>query len=1187
MNNLMDVLSKAPAVSSNVLQMTKALANLAAQGSNVGAAGTSLAKSVNNAGAAMDATTKRARSFSSVLGSIYQKIFWLTRSGDKLWNSIESSMDYIETLNYFNAAFGQVADAAAEQWKEAGYASAEEYYNSFSSRAKELTSKMTGFSVNDDGTLTATGSASLGIDPNKLMNYQAMFGQMSSSMGVASETALKLSQALTEIGGDLASVKNMDFDKVWNDMASGLAGMSRTLDKYGVNIRNVNLQQKLLDLGINENIASLNQNDKALLRAIILLDSTRYAWGDLADTLDQPANQLCLLESNFNNLSRTIGNLFLPVVSKVLPYVNGLAIALQRLFSWIGGLLGIDMGGITSSVGSSDFDFSGLIEDTDDLTGSLEDAAKAADKLRKGIRSFDELNVITTQEDSGAGTAGGGGISSGLLDAAFDKAFSEYQAAWDEAFANMENRADDFADKVEKYLQPVKDIIQDFAVGDFFKAGQDTSNLAAGIFNFFADAIDNVDWYGIGENIGDYLEGIEWIKVLGSVGHFIWEALKASLELWAGAFDVAPIETAVLAFAVMPNLLKLITGTKFSKGLSNLFGKFKNFYSTAKELGKGNVFSGLSGAIDQVRDNMGLLNKVAITAVAGFAEYKIISDTTENLVKGTENLVSGVAKIGGAAATAGTAMYVALGPAGAVAAAITGLTAGLIGIDNAFIEIRNEAREREEIEKYGDTLENISIKAQEASSNLLEASDARLAAVANTGEIDVSYIETLADKYFELSQKIGLSADEQSELKLASEKLVGYFPELEEFYDSTTGLLDVQRETLEELVEQKEKELMLSAISDQWEAALKDQIEAQNNLRDNTNNLKTATSELSAAYAEMEEYQKSFADPSMANLQDYWDKIGELTLAVETYTEATSGAKEALETVNNEVENYSTMYSDWSNGAKEKGEDFGIGYAKGIEESADAALAEAKKMVSSAMDGMAEEQESNSPSKKTKELGKYAVEGYNLGILANEKSTLMIASTYVSNVIHRFSQLADSLGQIGKDAMSGLYNGLASMESSLYTKTEEIAGNVAKTIRTTLDIHSPSRVMFELGEFTMEGFQLGMENLYGNMQKSVEEFGGTLQFDIAPPPQPAYADYYKSYAFPAPEYSNYSYYDSQNDFDTSETNALLRQQNELLVAILQKPNIDKNDVFDAARAVYKDKASRRYGSSTAFDPVWG
>ena len=470
LKNLMQTLSTAPEVSQRVLQMTTALGNLASQGSKVASATNALQgnggkiKNVFSAiyqplkkvsdritifGNNVQKANKKAKSFSSTIGSLYQKFFLLKWGFDSLWDSIESSMNYLEVLNYFDAAFGQVADNAVGQWEEAGYSSAEAYYNSFSERAKELTAKMSGYTIGDNGILESTGAASLGINPSKLMNYQAMFAQMSNSMGVASETSLLLSQALTEIGADLASVKNMNFDKVWTDMASGLAGMSRTLDKYGVNIRNVNLQEKLHELGINANIQALNQNEKALLRTIILLDSTRYAWGDLADTLNMPANQIRLLNANFENLARTIGSIFLPIVSKVLPYINGLVIALQRLFGWIAKLMGVDLSGLTSSVGSGGDGIGDLLGDVDDLGTSLDDATGSAKKLKQQLQGFDALNVISSPQDSGMADLGGGGIG-GLLDDAFLDAFSEYQKAWDEAFANVENRAEEIADSIEK-----------------------------------------------------------------------------------------------------------------------------------------------------------------------------------------------------------------------------------------------------------------------------------------------------------------------------------------------------------------------------------------------------------------------------------------------------------------------------------------------------------------------------------------------------------------------------------------------------------------------------------------------------------------------------------------------------------------------------------------------------------------
>lgn len=559
LNSMMNTLSKAPTVSSNLINMTTALAGLANQGSKVGSTTRSMTSSLNGYSASAQRASKSSKGLASVFGSLYANFFWVKRGADKLWKSIETSMDYVETLNYFDAAFGQVAESAVSQWEDAGAESAEAYYKSFSDRAKQLTSKMTGFSVKDDGTLQATGQPSLGIDPEKLMNYQATFGQMASSMGVTAETSLKLSQALTEIGGDLASVKNLDFDKVWNDMASGLAGMSRTLDKYGVNIRNVNLQQKLYELGIQANITALNQNDKALLRAIILLDSTRYAWGDLATTINQPANQLRLIESNFQNLSRTIGNLFLPMVSKVLPYVNAMVIALQRMATWLGNLLGIDLSKVTSSVADSSFDFGSIADEA-------EAATEAVNKLQKGIRKFDELDVITTSSGSSSGS---GGLDSGLLDDAFNKSFEEYQKAWDEAFANMENKAQDLADKIEKFFAPVKKIFQDLFDGDFFAAGQDTSKLVSGIFNWFADAIAAVDWYKIGHNIGEFLDGIDWIDVFKAVGRFMWEGINGAFELSAGLFDAAPIETAIITAVGLMKFTKLgkNVATKISKAI--------------------------------------------------------------------------------------------------------------------------------------------------------------------------------------------------------------------------------------------------------------------------------------------------------------------------------------------------------------------------------------------------------------------------------------------------------------------------------------------------------------------------------------------------------------------------------------------------------------------------------------------
>lgn len=553
-------------------------------------------------------STKKASSatnkFASSLGKMYASFWPVFRALQQLGKAITSSMNYIEILNYFNNAWNQVAENAdLSAFEELGYESAEAYINSFSERAKQVTTELTGFSIMSDGSLLESGQVSLGINPTQVMNYQAMFGQMASSIGITAENSLLLSEALTKIGADLASVKNMEFEEVWRNMASGLAGMSRTLDKYGVNIRNVNLQQKLLDLGINQSIDTLNQNDKALLRTIILLESTGYAYGDLAETINAPANQLRLLKANFSNLARTIGNLFLPVIQTVLPYINGLVIALQRLFTWIGSLLGLDFSDLTSSVSSvGGADFSDLIGDTDDLEDSLDKASKSAKKLKDYTLGIDELNIIKPQDESESGVGGLSGGAGGLLSDAFLDAVNKYLDEWDKAFAKVENRANEIADKIQefalkvwKFIQPFIEALMRFwtafqkvidfvitAFEDFYENflrpllewafGTEDKGLTAFV-NTLTDLVNKIDWDGLNKALKDLWIALEPFveKVGDGLNWFFREVLSPLAEFLINSVLIDSIEALADAFEILNDVIDVLT--PIAKEFWEQFGK--------------------------------------------------------------------------------------------------------------------------------------------------------------------------------------------------------------------------------------------------------------------------------------------------------------------------------------------------------------------------------------------------------------------------------------------------------------------------------------------------------------------------------------------------------------------------------------------------------------------------------------
>ena len=1366
MSDLMATLSQAPTVSKNTIQMVAALGELAAQGAKVGSAAKGVNQSLNTMGNAATSAAKKTKSLASVVGSLYANLFWVKRIADKVWESTESSMDFLETVNYFEVAMRDIGDSAAAQWKENGRVSAEAYASSFSERAKELTEKMTGYSIDADGNATYSGVKNLGMDPDTVLQYQATFAQVSSSIGVAEESALNFSKALTMLGADWASLRNLSFEEGWEKFASALAGQSRAVRALGIDITNTTLQEYAYKYGLDQAIQEMNQATKAQLRLLAILDQSEVAYGDLANTIESPSNQMRMLQQNVSNLSRVFGNLFLPILQKTLPYINGVTIALQNLFAWMGNLLGIEFDSINSSMGGMSDEMYDLLDGAEDYEDALDGANDAAKKLKNNLQSWHEINNITTSDDSDSGSGARGGVGGGsdLLDSAIADALDDYEKVWNEAFENMENKAQEYAEKIGTYLQPLKDIIEDFTIGDYFQAGQDTSTLVSGIFNFFADAIDDVDWYGIGQNIGDYLAGIDWTKVLGSVGHVVWEALKASLELWAGAFSTAPLETALITLGVMPKALKAITTSKFITGVSKLASNFKTLW---KNLSGGKITTFNSG-IEMIRNNMTGLQKGIVGVVAVAGEFMLLKDGFYDIAKGSDNLVASIGQIAVGAGMASGALYVAFGPAGLAVAAITGVAAAICGINDAFDEIRAEeigiSIKNAMSNPGGVPLSDISAQFTNTIGEIGESFDVVTEKAAGLSEADTHIRDTwLEIEKIETAMDSGVMSVEEGTAELtrlfgelsatASEKfsaledtlltafgengiLAGVYERLGISTENTTATVIQLNEKVEQRIEEltsllastdpsnpnyvayKEELASLMAQTDELSAAMGNyklalsQIDyselilpdgsldsealqsflneiasatetANTDIKNAVSSIRTSlTDELNLALSlgdmqSAEEIQtKLDALPEALSLlqsdvalkateltdtiqldfigglneiiedaktewgeKGFWGQtlngvfgagteseyvkeavdqqvsnIEELSSAIESTlgdlkTDSPAWANAAMEALYSQLFDTEYHFSDMGGGktvyslngdfnelinsatagiaglAADRGKDAVDGYAAGITDNISIGTDAAKSFTQKVVDMIAEKQESHSPSKVTESLGKDAVDGYNLGFTENEKSTLSVIASFTDHALQTFSGIASSFAQIGVDAMGGLYNGLSSMENTLYDKASQIADNIANAVRTALDIHSPSRVMFALGEYTMEGYQLGLENLYSSVEKSMGGFYRDMQFDIVP-------DAGLSYKIPsidsyATQYGDMEYYGGSYGQDSAETNALLRQQNELLRAILQKPNLGNDDIFNAAREVYQGEAIRIYGNGRALDPIWG
>lgn len=267
--------------------------------------------------------------------------------------SATAAMDYIENLNLFNVAMGDSI----------------EYGKSFVRQMQEI----------------------YGLDPSNIMTYVGNFNQLASAIEMPAETAAILSTNMTKMSTDIASLFNMDVVDVVDNMKSGLIGMTRAVTKYGIDIRTTTLQQTALSLGITENVRNMSEANREGLRYITMMRQASNVSGDWAKTIESPSNQLRILKEQLTQLARAIGNIFLPVITKVLPYVNGLVMALREAVQAIADFFGF-----------VDMDFGGTTSTIDDMSNSITDIGDEADetakKLQKLVAPFDQLNVL--QESS-------------------------------------------------------------------------------------------------------------------------------------------------------------------------------------------------------------------------------------------------------------------------------------------------------------------------------------------------------------------------------------------------------------------------------------------------------------------------------------------------------------------------------------------------------------------------------------------------------------------------------------------------------------------------------------------------------------------------------------------------------------------------------------------------------------------
>ncbi len=387
------------------------------------------------------------------LNSTHSK--WLALTGvfgmvsSTLGKLVEKSAEYNETVNLFSISMGKYVEEAYK------YAEA----------------------IN----------SSIGIDKNEWMKNQGVYKQILDSFGVVEEKAYTMSKGLTQIAYDIASFYNTSTQEALEKVRSGIAGEIEPLRQLGITLDAATLQQIAYDNGIQQNINTMTQAQKSLLRYKAIMEGANNAIGDMARTVLEPANALRVLSSRLNDFYREVGNLMIPLLMEMIPPAQAVVKALTTIVHELALLAGYQMPEIKENDNK---------EALENITDEATAATQAVEELKNAAIGIDELNVISQSSNTGIGNAFDLPIDVESYDDLFIDVSEEYKQRINDLAGEIVSKFETFIPLFEGFASVFERIISLF---DGFTDGG-FSNWLNAVEEWAANNPDTL--FNIGQGIG-------------------------------------------------------------------------------------------------------------------------------------------------------------------------------------------------------------------------------------------------------------------------------------------------------------------------------------------------------------------------------------------------------------------------------------------------------------------------------------------------------------------------------------------------------------------------------------------------------------------------------------------------------------------------------------------------------------
>lgn len=766
---------------------------------------------------------KKTLNFSGLIYSA-KKMF------DFLSDSASKSIDYVETLNLFEVSMGKTLN---------NYGELDSVSSKYYTKALKFQNQL---------------NETFGTNIEETMRYQALFNQMSKSMGVADNPSYVISENLTKLGIDLASLFNKSETDTMEALRAGvLAGQTKPLRTLGMDVTEQTLKTYADNLGIEKSISDFSQAEKIILRYIAVLNQAGAAQGDFARTIESPSNQLKVFKQQFTELKVAIGNLFQGLLGQILPIANGIIMAIKEIINAIGIIFGFKVSSSNSNLAEQ--------VGIDELDDGLSSAVGSAKELKAQLMGFDEINNITTETSSG----GGGGSVSPVngIDDKLLKSLGEY----DNLMGNVKMKATEIRDKIMDWLGFTK-IINPLTGDVSFKLKEGWTNLKK-------------IWTIIKGLIGLSIAA----KIISLIGNLtkLWNILKTT-------------STATSSFATG---WKAISG--IFKNIGTSIGNTFTYFSYYKSLGAttGEAFA------EATKQGLGLLTtttKLVVglggLAVSLYGAYDSMNDFSSGTKSAGKAFTELGISVGGAAASGALigSIFPGVGTAvGAVTGAVLGLITASIGYESEAeksIKLHKESLKELEAEKEG--WQNIKNAVQETLdtqlsevdySNLLLEELNKL--VDANGRVKEGYESRVSFILNELNQAYG------TEYALTEGRIT-------QNGELIAGLEDINKCILEQ-IENKKAQILLEANESIYAEAIKKKAQAYAELSEKTKLQQKA----------QEDYNKALEEQNY--WEDYYDKQSPIrNINLMKASKNTSDYYKALQLANEEVKVATENYTEYS-----------------------------------------------------------------------------------------------------------------------------------------------------------------------------------------------------------------------------------------------------------------------------------